>query len=119
MIAAAGAVAVDHGGRRSVERQLQVAFDTGWTPTTLATWMTRKMRTARSIGNPAGFVVAQLRSIPAPSEAGAGPAARPDWCGSDGSDGGEPCDPITRQRERASDGALYRCPICHPLAATA
>jgi hypothetical protein len=109
---------VDLPGRTSVRTQLDVAFASGWTPESLSAWIGKQLEASRGrISNRAGFVIAQLRAIPAPAQvATPSVSPRPEWCGADGADGSDPCDPTTRLRERVSDGAMYRCPVCNPRA---
>lgn len=59
---------IDPGGRKSVHEQLAVAFQAGWTPGKLARWLGEQVTAAKRLSNPAGFVVARLREIPAPAE---------------------------------------------------
>lgn len=62
--------------------------------------------------NPKGVVSAvavltsRLEDLPKPKRDATVPMPKPEWCGE--------CDPDHRQRTNA-DGALYRCPQCHPL----
>jgi hypothetical protein len=111
--------AVQAPGRESVRAQLDTAWAAGWSPAALSAWALRQVRTARRpITNRPGFVVAQLRAIPAPSEAGPVPGAPhvTEWCQRGGRAADEdPCDERTRHRE-GPDGTLYRCPICHSTA---
>lgn len=59
---------IDRGGRKSVDDQLAVAWQAGWTPGALARWLTEQVAAARRLSNPAGFVIARLREIPAPAD---------------------------------------------------
>ena len=58
---------VDDGGRRTVRNQLTMAFQAGWTPARLAAWVGGQVTSARSLSNPAGFVIACLQKIPDPA----------------------------------------------------
>lgn len=59
---------IDPPGRRAVRAKLTVAFKAGWTPDSLAGWLAAQVASARKLSNPAGFVIAQLKEIPAPAE---------------------------------------------------
>lgn len=59
---------IDPGGRRSVRDQLDVAFQAGWEPVRLARWLAEQVTAARRLSNPAGYVIARLREIPAPAD---------------------------------------------------
>lgn len=67
-IAASISTPIDAGGRRSVREQLDVAFQSGWTPPRLARWISDQVMASKRLSNPAGFVIARLREIPAPAE---------------------------------------------------
>jgi hypothetical protein len=63
---------IDPPGRRAVHHQVGMALQTGWTPTSLAAWATARLTSARerrTIGNPGGFLVSQLKEIPVAAEA--------------------------------------------------
>lgn len=59
---------IDRGGRKAVHPQLAVAFQSGWTPESLARWLGAQVAAAKGLSNPAGFVIASLKEIPAPVE---------------------------------------------------
>lgn len=113
--------AVDPAGRQTVHTQLAVAFDSGWTPSTLADWLAHQIRTApRGVKNPAGFIVARLKGIPAPAEAApaAARSAAPPVCGQCDA---RPDDPVSARVVwlDADKTRSERCPRCHPAAIAA
>lgn len=59
---------VDPPGRRAVHDQLAVAFQAGWKPKSLARWLAGQVQSAKRLSNPAGFMIARLREIPAPAD---------------------------------------------------
>lgn len=61
-------VPIDRGGRKARHEQIAVAFQAGWTPDTLASWVAAQVAGAKRLSNPAGFIIATLREIPAPAE---------------------------------------------------
>jgi hypothetical protein len=74
---------IDPPGQASVRPQLSVAFTAGWEPAGLVTWVQAQLTSAKGrVANPAGFVVAQLRGIPAtpPPAQATPPAALPPAC---------------------------------------
>lgn len=68
--------------------------------------------------NPLGLLVSRIRNTaPRPAQVapvGQAGATEREWCGRDGSNGEDPCDRKSRQRQRP-DGKVYRCE-CHWLA---
>lgn len=75
---------IDPPGRQAVAEQVAVALRTGWTPQALSEWAGKQLRSARRrgpVGNPGGFLVSQLKQIPAveqqkPARGSADPDAR-------------------------------------------
>ena len=75
---------IDPPGRQAVAEQVATALSTGWTPQSLAAWADKQLRSARrrgAVGNPGGFLVAQLKLIPPaeqqkPARGSAAPDAR-------------------------------------------
>lgn len=106
---------IDVGGRNSVRVQLDAAVEAGWSYEQIATWVKAQLTGAKHrVHNPAGFVLMQLRNLPArpeqpkTSQVPRRPGDRshwPAWCGE--------CDEENRMRD-ASDGRLYQCPACNP-----
>lgn len=67
-------VRVDRPGRRSVADHVREALNRGWTPASLAAWAVDQVQArGTSVKRPAGFVVTQLRDIPATPPPAAAP----------------------------------------------
>ncbi|MBA8827848.1 hypothetical protein FHX42_005255 [Saccharopolyspora lacisalsi] len=86
---------IDPPGRSNVQSQVQTALQSGWTPESLTHWVHTQLTAAKkrtTVRSPAGFVISQLREIPAVAET-AGPVEPksdfPEWCGQCG----DPDDP--------------------------
>jgi hypothetical protein len=109
--------AVDPPGRRKVHAQIATAFEAGWTPDTLSTWIARQVVTATSrLHNVPGFVVNALREIPVPELAApskpAEPKPLPACPTCKASEGDKP----SVRSITNSEGFAKPCPDCHPLA---
>ncbi len=91
---------------RRLARAVAAAITAGWTPATLAAFVTAN---TAGIRNPAAVLAARLSPADLPPPPGRARARSP-WCGH-----GD-CDERTRrlQRDDGADGG--RCPRCHPLA---
>ncbi|MPZ66632.1 MAG: hypothetical protein GEU83_14350 [Pseudonocardiaceae bacterium] len=79
------------------------ALAAGWSPAALAELLSANPHGVRSAVAVLESRLADLPPVEAPEP------ARPAWCGG--------CDEHSRHRETAA-GAAYRCPTCHPLAAS-
>lgn len=94
--------------RATLVTEVAARLAAGWSAEGVSAELTRDLASARSTG----VYVHRLAELPAdpPRRVPVEPAVgvRPDWCGG--------CDERTRQRV-TDDGAPYRCPQCHPLAA--
>lgn len=86
---------VDPRGRSSVRTPVETALQAGWTPATLSEWAGKQLTNAQNrttVRSPGGFVVSQLREIPAVAETTEPTKSKPDvpaWCGQCG----DPSDP--------------------------
>lgn len=87
------------GQRQQLATRITTALAAGWPATGL---IARLSANPRGVRSPAAVLTTRLADLPPPTRL----TPKPPWCGV--------CDETTRHHEQPN-GALARCPTCHPL----